>query len=71
MPNYTIRNKNKTVKKVGGGLFDKDTSTGIIIKKTKKSENSLIKSYQDYIKNATKYFESYAEHLDNLKDNYF
>ena len=68
MPNYTIRNKNKTVKKVGGGLFDKDTSTGIIIKKTKKSENSLIKSYQDYIKNATKYFESYAEHLDNLKE---
>ena len=68
MPNYTIRNKNKTAKKVGGGLFDKDTSTGIIIKKTKKSENSLIKSYQDYIKNATKYFEAYAEHLDNLKE---
>lgn len=68
MPNYTIRNNNKTAKKVGGGLFDKDTSTGIIIKKTKKSENSLIKSYQDYIKNATKYFEAYAEHLDNLKE---
>lgn len=68
MSNYTIRNKNKTAKKVGGGLFDKNTSTGIIIKKTKKSENSLIKSYQDYIKNATKYFEAYAEHLNNLKE---
>ena len=58
----------KKFNKIGGGLFNKNTSIGLIIKNTKKSENALIKNYQEYVKTSEKYYNSYEKHIDNLKD---
>lgn len=60
--------KNKKRFKKGGGLFNKNTSVGLIIKNTKKSENSLIKNYEEYVKTSEKYYNSYEKHIDNLKE---
>ena len=49
----------KKFNKIGGGLFNKNTSIGLIIKNTKKSENALIKNYQEYVKTSEKYYNSY------------
>lgn len=62
-----IKKSKKYNRARGGGFFNSESSLGVIIKNTKKSENVLIKSYQTYVEYATKYFENYNKHTGNLE----
>ena len=64
--NRKTHKKVKSVSSRGGGFFNSESSLGQIIKNSKKSENALIKSYQTYVEYATKYFNNYNKHTNNL-----
>ena len=64
--NRKTHKKVKSVSSRGGGFFNSESSLGQIIKNSKKSENAMIKSYQTYVEYATKYFDNYNKHTNNL-----
>jgi len=60
---------NDTIKQMKGGLFSSFGKSSFFktISKTKKSESSLISSYEEMDKKIMKYQKSYETHLENLE----